>query len=111
MFGGGSGGGNKLVAVAPSAAERRDMFLQNFGRVFGGVPGANKDNGALNNEAFRQSLSGYYGGQDFNSIAQNIARLNTFQGGQHPRVKWTTQKAGDDSGGLFGMIHPEFNLF
>lgn len=102
LFGGGDGG-KRAVYQPATPAQKESKFLANYNQAFGPS--------GLNNANYRQSLSGYYGGQDFNAIANALAKLNTF-GGQHvikPNV--TMQNKGGDSGGLFGMIHPEFNLF
>jgi hypothetical protein len=102
LFGGG-GGDKRVVKTPPTLQQKENTFLNNYQQAY--TPQG------LNNAAFRESLSGYYGGQDFNAIAQALAKLNTF-GGQHvlkPTTHVRTKQ--DDSGGMFGMLHPEFNLF
>ena len=98
LFGGSE---RKAVAQKPTVEQREGKFLSNYQQAFGPQ--------GLNNAAFRDSLSGYYGGQDFNAIANALAKLNTF-GGQQV-LKPTTRMKSSDDGGMFGMIHPEFNLF
>lgn len=97
MFGGGSsGGGMRYVQVPRTNEQRRDEFQQGYNRAFDG------------NDRYKESLSGFYGGQPFQDIVARITQQNTFQR-QKPQMKLVPK--GDDSGsGIFDTLYQPLNF-
>lgn len=98
--------GTKKVQVGTKPSGNTNQFFKDYYSTYGGAPAGDTTSapeGGLNNEAYRNSLSGYYGGQDYNSIVKNLAPNNTFKPLARPIYKKV------DSGG--GFLSPTHGLF
>jgi hypothetical protein len=100
MFGGG-GDKNKMVMkpIVPGPQERRDLFLDNYMKAFG------------DNAGFKDSLQGFYGGQDLATIGEKLSHLNTFQGRATPKFRYVPTTSKDNGGSFLNKVVPEMNLF
>jgi hypothetical protein len=83
--GAGNDGGMQRVVVPRTNQQRRDLFSQNYNRAFDG------------NDRFKESLSGFYGGQPFSEVAARVAQQNAFQ---RPERQFRLVPKGGD-GGIF----------
>lgn len=98
MFGGGDKAKAVLNAKATSAkqaaanSQAQQAFTNDYMSRFGQMNG------------YGQNLSGFYGGQPFQQVAQNYAKLNSFQ----PKVKrvMTKPDGSSESGGMMDMLDP-----
>ncbi len=81
--GGAEGSSSRWVPTPLTNNERRDKFVQDYGNVF------DKD------KAYQDSITGYYGGMDYNDLKTNLSKTNTFTK-RVPKYRLATAKGGSD---------------